>query len=737
MLALVLVVCLGGLYLVKSKRSTTPINETPSPPSREIASRPFVEAEMGKIMAVIIRRANDASLWKFERRDGETVTGASDWWMVEPYEFRATAWEVEKYTRFILGAEYTQYYDSIGSGNGWSEAEAGLSPAKYTAQFVDESGKNVGIEIGATISSNQTYARVKNSSRISIVDFDTASLFQDNPLAYKDTSVWQIAPADVSRVEIVQRQKNGEQTRYTFSRSGESWEFVEPFSGPATWKVDELVASLARLRINKWRDHIPGTFALFGLDTPAIKARVITEEKVYEVHISDQSPIGEAQRLYIRVADEAFVGSIDRSVANRLHVKPDDWRDKHLIRGDVESASRVTIDLADRSAFTLLKRDGVWFFGDDSGRRAEDAMVEALLGELGTITVTGFADDWNPANDSEFGFDAPQARIEVKLPDRPEAVTLTIGAFTNPQLKRLVYVRGDSVVVGKARIQELKPLLVAREAYQSLLVTNIPIKQVQDIKIERFEPVTKEIVNIRLEREHEKSWTMTTPSSNGLMDDRVSELVDALTHLRAIQSYLGNIPKDDESTIRVVLETPTEPTGLTFFVTGEQCIVRREADGSLFLAPTKLVELLRSEFRRTRLFDFEPGNVTGFSLTFSGTTHSFSKDGKEWRYAAEPDWPLDQSAVTNLLLRIRDMRAVRYIDSIAPADAHFGHDDPIMTVEIVLADGTTSTLQLGPVKQEPNIMGSVARLIETERTVLIAATTVDQLHFKLEDLEAK
>ena len=68
-----------------------------------------------------------------------------------------------------------------------------------------------------------------------------------------------------------------------------------------------------------------------------------------------------------------------------------------------------------------------------------------------------------------------------------------------------------------------------------------------------------------------------------------------------------------------------------------------------------------ADYHRKVVFDAEDSEVASLSVMSGGVTQRFNRDGDGWSYFAEPDLPLDDAKIKNLLLQVLDMNLKRYV----------------------------------------------------------------------------
>ncbi|MDA0864882.1 MAG: DUF4340 domain-containing protein [Cyanobacteria bacterium] len=103
------------------------------------------------------------------------------------------------------------------------------------------------------------------------------------------------------------------------------------------------------------------------------------------------------------------------------------------------------------------------------------------------------------------------------------------------------------------------------------------------------------------------------------------------------------------------------------------------------------------------IFDFLETDVTGLHIETQTQEVTFERDDLGfWQMTAPEAAPAEEAAIAFLLSRLNTDGRLRTITVDASAQADFGLDVPLATVDITLADGTTHLFVLG----DPDFSGS-------------------------------
>ncbi|MCH7872562.1 MAG: DUF4340 domain-containing protein [Planctomycetes bacterium] len=441
-----------------------------------------------------------------------------------------------------------------------------------------------------------------------------------------------------------------------------------------------------------------------------------------------------------------------KTVADKFSPVMSEWRDMHLTAANLSAASRIEIQTPGGAA-TLVKNAGDWSFDGDGGR-AETSVVSELLSATAELSAVTFVDD-APTDTKSYGFDHPLAELRLTVPGVEDIERFTLGAYTDENTKRLVYVRrNDGPAVAKVRTTDVAKLIRAPLAYRD--------RTIIDVLPSRFERITlvSEFgfgggrTEITLERSG-NDWAISAPVSATARTAEVDKLMAQLGGLRA-----EGVVADESQLSAYGLHAPAAKVSLTYKVVGE---TGGEADGeatsrTLTLAAAQhdgkyyahlagrgvVYEITKdaftqftAEYRTDRVIEFDDAKVERFSIRHGDSTHTFVKRDDGWILEAEPDLPLDADKVKNLLLQVNDLRTPRYVKHAGADLVTFGLDSPSREVTVSLDDGTQRVLWVSQRKGGSGTESGFYCGVKGRTDVfLLTEDSVKRFEVSLDDLEA-
>lgn len=767
-LALTLGLLMLGLYVVRS-RSNEPVAPAAAPARGPVTSRTLIEESPGEVVDISIKRP-DREAWHFEKK-ADKDGGDEVWHMTGSRDFKVVSWEVEKLPRQLGTLMYDISYEAGQAGSVTPE-QAGLAPPRATVSLSDREGNTAVVEIGGPAGKQETYVRLAGSPRICVGKSSLAGLFKDKPIEYREKLLWTFDENDATRLEVVDRGDGG--ASYVFTRDGARWMIEAPVSARATAKVQEAIAALARPRVIQWHDDDESRLPIYGLKDPALTLRVTVEEtvnpettdqtdedaeappappekqqRVYALHVSDRSPIGEDTKAYISVGDDASVGTIMKTTVDKVKPVLSDWRDRQLTTVDVTAATGFELSNA-HGTLTAISENDAWRRGDGTGTLDEQSVNELLKG-LHSLTASAYVESSETASDP-FGFGQPQASITLTVPGAPAPERFVLGSYTDETSRRLLFARhNDELAVAKVRVADVQALLQDLLVFADRAVLDLPPAGIVGLSVVSANALTGEPQTLTYTKEN-GTWSLSDPVSMAVDQASLEKLATALAGLRGtnvvsttdVSSAYGLHDPDFVVTITsdMTLGTSTaegENAGRltsTLLVTshdGKHYAKRKESE-TIYQLDGTLSELLTKANATEKLWSFEPAAVSRFSVEGPDGTFAFEKSEDRWRYAPEPDLPLDNQKVEGLLLRLRDLRVSGVADYIADDLGTFGLDQPAYRLSVAEGDATPKQLAVG---QSSEYTGKLfARTDDGPTVYLLEGNALGRFSVTLDALES-
>ena len=245
------------------------------------------------------------------------------------------------------------------------------------------------------------------------------------------------------------------------------------------------------------------------------------------------------------------------------------------------------------------------------------------------------------------------------------------------------------------------------------------------------------------------SATKRRPVEAPARQDAAAELADSLANLQAAavvgsgdtaSSYGLHAPTSTVTLTYAPLESPTEqtPPGLESVrldVTEHDGKIYARLDGvdTVYELERSFHDRLAAEYRVGEVIVFDDEVVRRFTIRQGSEEHVFERDEATWRYKLEPDLPLDQEKVTNLLLQLHDMKTDRFAVYSTEDLSSYGLADPYLVATVELEDGSFVKLSVSSQSCEGDSQNRrFAGAIGVSGVFLLSSDTIDRLSVSLD-----
>jgi hypothetical protein len=331
---------------------------------------------------------------------------------------------------------------------------------------------------------------------------------------------------------------------------------------------------------------------------------------------------------------------------------------------DVEGVTIV------RKGETLrLKRgtDGGWEMLEPVKAQGDRGVVDDVVTSLATARMDREIDP-NPAKPADFGLDPPEAEVRLEVKGRAEPLVLQVGS-KNPT-GVWVYAREGS-----------KPAVITLSETVSR-DTSRPTADFRDHRVIAFERrnVTGLDLDVNgdqiaLAADEPGKWRIVKPRAFRADPDMVSEFLDKLEGAKAIE-FAADAPKslapyglDKPSRVTLWLGREKDRSSRTLLVgrpvpEKKGVYVKREGEPgvmvtaeALWTAFPKTVAALRDKV----VVSYASDKLTKIEIAHGGGPVVLEKEGMGWKITEPEALKADTAAVTQLLWKIRDLRALGFL----------------------------------------------------------------------------
>ncbi|HET7227960.1 MAG TPA: DUF4340 domain-containing protein [Chthoniobacterales bacterium] len=435
-------------------------------------------------------------------------------------------------------------------------AEYGVAKAKLRLKLQGPNappeilfGNNAALE-------GKNYVRLENSKDVFLVSQSVKNQISKKPEEFRDRKLTDTVATQVVRLSI--KSTAGEME---LQKEADHWQIVKPLRARADdQKVNDLIAQITNSRIAQFVADDAGDLHPYGLAEPRGAVTIFTgdDKSAASGQILQIGGVPEKAKdqIYVRFTPRKFVYTLPNKIESILGTKPNDLRDRHLVRFDQNQLDRITIDAPGKNKTVLARKDQNWTIVNRNNRAANAAearrFIDLLSGELVTSFVTDVASDL-----PKYGLDKPQ--LTVTLSSFASENTAETTAGEHP-LATIAFgkIEGDNVF---ARVGE-EPFVVAVRRTLLDNVSSDPLSW-QDLTIFSVKPEQIHKLSLLTDREQtlvrgtNNQWQWVT-GSGPINTVNLQSLVNALASLHATH-WVESVPAATFAKPQLVISFTTSP----------------------------------------------------------------------------------------------------------------------------------------------------------------------------------
>ena len=564
-------------------------------------ARNVVNFERDKIDGIVIQNGDDKI--ELRRRD-------QNWRLETPVKDQADTLVVDS---LLSGIENWQKQSTIPAKEIDADkgrlGEFGLNKPKLRLKLMGKGappeiwfGKDAALE-------GRMYVRFENSKDVFIAASPVKKEIEKKADEFRDKKLTDLLATQVNK--LILKTSAGEME---LEKKGDHWEIVKPMRARADdQKVGDLIAQITTARIEQFVAEDKGDLNAYGLAQPRGSITLFgTDDKAGKTESAGGQgqmlqvggvPEKNQDQVYVRFSSRGFVYTLPKKIESILETKPNDLRDRHLVRFDRNILDRLTIEAPGKPKVVLARKNEAWTIASRNEAPANASDANRLVETLNNEQVTKFVEDV-ASNLGKYGLDKPQMQLtlssfasentaETKAGERPFA-TIAFGRAEGED----VYARvGDEpfvVAVKKSFVDNIKTEPVQ---WQALAIFNFKPEQIHRVTVTTDREIT-------ITRGPNNDWT-AAKETGPLSQPNVHNMVKGLANLHAVR-WLGTVaPPKAFDKPQVVVSFTTSPDDktvhkLTVGQADDQGLWPAKVDGreGVFALKTPDMNVLREDLRQ-------------------------------------------------------------------------------------------------------------------------------------------
>ncbi len=376
----------------------------------------------------------------------------------------------------------------------------------------------------------QMYVRFVEAKEVYVATETVRTDIAKKPDDFRDRKLTDLTTAQVIRAVL--KSPAGE---IELAKKNEHWEIVKPLQARGDdQKIGDLLAQVTNARIQEFVADDKGDLHAYGLSEPRGSITVYgADDKEGRTLQLGAMADKTKDAVYVRYLPRNAVYALPKKTDDILTVRPNDLRDRHLLRLDTNNLDRLNIEATGEPKIVLARKDQNWTITSRSDQPANSDEVRRLIDTLNNQEVTKFVAD-TASELPKYGLDQPQ--VKLTFSSFASENTAETGAGEHPFLTlSFGKVEGNEVY---ARIGE-EPFIVAVDRglldqiwVDPLRWQTLPVFSFKPNDIHRLSRVTDREES--LVRNGPKDWKWVEGS--GEIDAaNVQSLLNTLAALRAVR----------------------------------------------------------------------------------------------------------------------------------------------------------------------------------------------------------
>jgi uncharacterized protein DUF4340 len=398
------------------------------------------------------------------------------------------------------------------------------------------------------------YVRFENSKETFIAANSVKNEIAKKPEDFRDRKLTELTAAQISRALV--KTPAGEME---LQKRADHWEIVKPLRARADdQKANDLLAQVTTARIEKFVADDRGDLHTYGLAEPRGSITLFPpDDKQGQVLQIGGIPEKEKEQVYVRFASRNAVYTLPKKVEEILNTKPNDLRDRHLVRFETNVLDRMTIDAPGANKTVLARKNENWTIANHNNQPANADEVNRLIETLKNEEVTKFVADV-ASELFKYGLDKPQLQLtlssfasentaETKSGEQPFA-TIAFGKTEGEDVYAHV---GDEPFIVAVRRNLLEKIFVDPLRWQDVVIFRFKSEQVHRLSV-----VTDREQSITRGPKKEWKWLI----GNGPINQtNVQSLLNTMTSLHAVRWVGATIPAHAFEKPQVAITFTTSP----------------------------------------------------------------------------------------------------------------------------------------------------------------------------------
>jgi hypothetical protein len=501
---------------------------------------------------------NDVTQLEIENGDTKTrLQKTSDGWrLTAPMADRADPKVIDT---LLYSAQFLKRDDSI------TNLGKGDQKRNYLKQFgVLRSrlilrclGKQTHVELqfgGETAVEGSCYVRVDSKDDVFVTEDDLKNLVSKPPDFFRDHELTPFLAPEIDRIVLTQAAGEIELTRQR-----DQWQIERPIKARASQAaVSRMLKKISETPVLQFQDEEAG--GEFEAETSPSAISLFSGQS--KVKIACGAPVSnQPGHIYVRVSDRPSTFIVDENLAQTLDQRPNDLRDRKIMRLNPDLIDRITINTKGQPSAQLSRKEGRWVISSQSDALADTDAVNHLFNTLNSNDVSRFVSD-SASDLTSYGLDAPSLEFAFSSYSSENTAEENAG---ETRLATLAIGRAEDETYF-ARVEE-EPYIVALSkriidqlptndfSFRSHEILNLPRTDLASVEI------TRKGTTVVLTRTAKGQWVVAG-ENGGQNDLAIQTFLNTLSGLQAVAWVSEKSLPAEPTEETIVIHRKSEPQSI-------------------------------------------------------------------------------------------------------------------------------------------------------------------------------
>jgi hypothetical protein len=498
---------------------------------------------------------NDVTQLEIENGDTKTrLQKTSDGWrLTAPMADRADPKVIDT---LLYSAQFLKRSDSITNlGKGDQKRnylkQFGVLRSRLILRCI---GKQTHVELqfgGETAVEGSCYVRVDSKDDVFVTDNDLKNLVSKPPDFFRDHELTPFLAPEIDRIVLTQAAGEIE-----LIRQQDQWQIERPIKARASQAaVSRMLKKINETPVLQFQDEEAG--GEFETETSPRAISLFSGQS--KVKIACGAPVSnQPGHIYVRVSDRPSTFIVEESLAQTLDQRPNDLRDRKIVRLNPDLIDRITINTKGQPSAQLSRKEGRWVISDQNDAPADTDEVNRLFNTLNSNDVSRFVSD-SASDLISYGLDAPSLEFAFSSYSSENTAEENAG---ETRLATLAIGRAENETY-YARLEE-EPYIVALPkrivdqlptddfSFRSHEILNLPRTELASVEI------TRKGATVVLTRNAKGQWVVAG-GNGGQNDLAIQSFLNTLSGLQAVAWVSEKSLPAEPTEETIVIHRKSEP----------------------------------------------------------------------------------------------------------------------------------------------------------------------------------